>query len=301
MIQLKRLGDLVLTTPVFAALRDQFPGVHLTLAAAGNARGLFPLLEVDEVLAFGGGSSDWGKLLGQSFDVCLDFTGTDRSALVTALSRARRRITYQRFIRKPLRKWIYPEFVDSDVRQRHTADHHTDLLRPLGIQRENVPSQLREPKPYPGLARPYAVIHAGTARAEKYWTVSGWQAVARQLTEKGWPVIFTGGNQAEETAHLARIFADVPAGTRNLAGTITLTELASLIANAELLVSVDSVPVHLADALRTPVVALFGPTDPFHWRPRFAPHEIVKAKQMADIEPAQVEAAIGRIPAGDRA
>lgn len=300
-IQLKRLGDLVLTTPVISALRPALPGAHLTLAAAGSAAELASLIDVDDRLFFGNGHADWAKLLRNKFDICLDFTGTDRSLLVAALARASRRITYQRFAGKPFRQWVYSDFVDSDVRHRHTADHHTDLLRPLGIERENVPSGLLEPTTTPEIPAPYAVIHAGTARSEKYWTASGWREVARWLAnERGGRVVFTGGTNEVEQIHLREILAGSPPEFVNLAGKIRLPELAGVIQRAALLVSVDSVPVHLADALGTPVVALFGPTDPFHWRPRVAPNEIVKGKTMSAIRADEVIAAIGRLPAVHR-
>lgn len=106
----------------------------------------------------------------------------------------------------------------------------------------------------------------------------------------------------EDDAVTAReILAEAPAEALNLAGKINLPELAGVIQRAQLLVSVDSVPVHLADALRTPVVALFGPTDPFHWQPRFAPHEIVKGQTMAAVRPEEVISAIGRLFAKNHA
>ncbi|HEY5791957.1 MAG TPA: hypothetical protein VIS74_01585, partial [Chthoniobacterales bacterium] len=180
-VQLKRLGDLVLTTPVFAALREALPEARITLAAPAAAADLAPLLDVDEILLFGNGRADWLRLLRGKFDVCLDFTGNDRSLLVSALSRARMRITYQRFAAKPFRRFVFTRFVDSNVSRRHTADHHVDLLQPLGIHRERVPSHLRAGPLPAGIAKPYAILHAGTARREKYWSAEGWAGVGRML------------------------------------------------------------------------------------------------------------------------
>lgn len=299
-IQLKRLGDLVLTTPVLSALRQAFPDAQIVLAAAGASAGLAPILGVNETLFFGNGAGDWRRLLRGRFDVCLDFTGNDRSMLISALSRAQRRITYSRFSAKPFRRWIYSDFVESDVKNRHTADHHTDLLRPLGLELEQVPGRLHFPESIAArTSEPYAIVHAGSARSEKYWDANRWAQVADWLArEKGLRVFLTGGRGLEEIAHLQKIRAATQTQLTDLSGKLSLVEFAEWIAGATILCSVDSLPIHVADALRTPVVALFGPTDPRHWRPRFSRNEMVRAPQMNAITTDQVTAAVSRILAG---
>lgn len=281
LIQLKRIGDAILTTPALVALRETFPHAHLTLAIDGNAAGLAEALPADEILIRRrGGFGFWRKIVTGRFDATLDFTGNDRSALVAALSRAPHRLTYERFARKPLRRRIYTDFVDSSVRDRHTADHHTDLLQPLGIRINNVPSQLALPESAHtqagaalaeyGITEPFTILHPGTARAEKYWPAECW---ARLIPQLRGPLVITGSADPSEQAHLARISAQLSTFNfqpppANLAGTLSLTASAALIQRASLVIAVDSAPVHLADALGTPVVALFGPTNPYHWRPR---------------------------------
>ena len=74
-----------------------------------------------------------------------------------------------------------------------------------------------------------------------------------------------------EQAHLAAIKSQTRAPFVDLSGKVNLLELAAVIEKATLLVTVDSAPVHLAAAMRTPQVALYGPTNPFHWAPREGP------------------------------
>ena len=156
------------------------------------------------------GMAGWGlnawlkrRLLPFRPDWTLDFTGSDRSAYLAALSRAKRRVTFARFRKKPLRKLIFTDFVRSSVIERHTADHYTDLLRPLGIERDNVPLDLHlagetfvSARALLASARvpcPYAVIHAGTARPEKYWSPKRWAAVIDFLhAERGLVSVLTG-------------------------------------------------------------------------------------------------------------
>lgn len=319
LIQLKRIGDVILTTPALTALREAFPTAHLTLAIDANANGLAEALPADEVLVRRPGVEGlpfWRSIFRGKFSAALDFTGNDRSALVAALSRAPQRIAYARFARKPLRRLIFTEFVESSVRHRHTADHHTDLLQPLGIQRENVSSALTLPAGAvaeadatllaAGLTAPYAIVHPGTARAEKYWLPERWAEVIDFLqTEKHLPVLLTGSNDAIEQSHLAAIKSHLTQPAVDVSGKLSLLGTAALIARARVVAAVDSAPVHFADALGTPVVALFGPTNPFHWCPRNAqsvivsPNDVVsataKGAPMTSLSAEQVIAALAQI------
>ena len=80
--------------------------------------------------------------------------------------------------------------------------------------------------------------------------------------------IITSGGSSLEQAHLAKIKSETHAPYVDLSGKTNLLALAALIEKARLLVTVDSAPMHLATATRTPQVVLFGPTNPFHWTPR---------------------------------
>jgi ADP-heptose:LPS heptosyltransferase len=286
LLQLKRIGDLVLTTPAITCLREKFPQAQIILTLEKGSAGLLPLIDHDEAIILRRGKLDlaqWQELTLSPFDVCLDFTGNDRSALVTSVSRAGRRITWQRFARKPLRRWIYTEFVESRVQDRHTADHHTDLLQPLGIERSGVPSRLTVPSDIQtrvdellaghGVRGPFIVVHPGSARAEKFWRSEGWAEVIQEiLRTTTCQVIVTGAGTRDEETHLQEILTACPPSCRerivNLAGACELAELAGVLRRARVVCGVDSAPLHFADALQVPVLALFGPTNPLQWRPR---------------------------------
>jgi heptosyltransferase III len=310
-LQLKRIGDVILTTPLLAALREKQPGCEITVALDASTMALAPALDADRTLVFRRGAAGWDfwrKLGTGGFDVCLDLTGNDRSAFATALSHAPRRITWTRFAKKPLRRVVYNTFVDSSVRTRHTADHHIDLLRPLGIEVENVPLALKLPqvaeeeaaKALAGAdtSGPFAVVHAGTARAEKYWQVERWAEVIEAVRdEHRMPVVLTGSHDATEQAHLEAIQNLLRKRCPSFAGQLSLLGTASVIKRATLLCAVDSAPVHLADAVGTPLVALFGPTNPYHWRPRRTSSHIVTASNVESLTPNYPKGPMLDIPA----
>ncbi len=102
------------------------------------------------------------------------------------------------------------------MKTRHTADHHTDLLRALGISVEGVPMTLALPEDARAEAAgalanvrvPFAVVHPGTARAEKYWLPERWAEVISALRkEHGLTVVLTGSKAPDERAHLDAIQA----------------------------------------------------------------------------------------------
>lgn len=291
------------------------PGAHITLALDRATAGLAPALGADRTIIFRKGFSGapfWHELATGKFDICLDLTGNDRSGLATALSRAPRRITWARFSKKPLRRAVYSDFVESSVKHRHTADHHTDLLQPLGIQVENVPLSLHLPDESRaeaaealnavGIAAnaPFAVIHAGTARPEKYWLPERWAEVATLLRrEYGLPVLLTGSRDSAERRHLEAIQSALSSAGESrcpdLAGKLSLLGTAAVLSQARLLCAVDSAPVHLADALDVPLVALFGPTNPYHWRPRRASACVVTAAGAPPFSPTHPQAPMSEI------
>lgn len=312
-LQLKRIGDLVLTTPALAALRAAWPEAHIALAVAPGCAGLLgavPAISTGVVLGSGRGFRPWQQVLTGPWNVCLDFTGTDRSALATALSRAKKRVAFDWVRKSKLRALAYNRFVDSPVRQRHTVDHYLDLAASIAPVADAPGPELRVPETARaeaeaalrahGIAGPFAVLHPGTARPEKYWLPERWAQLARHLRERhGLACVFTGGGDAFELAHLSQIEAAAGGGVVSLGGKLGLPGFAAVIAQARLCVSCDTGAVHLAAAFRTPQVALFGPTNPFHWRPRHERALVLSAAQpdapLTDFQPRMKGAPMERI------
>jgi len=117
---------------------------------------------------------------------------------------------------------------------------------------------------------PFILVHPGTARPEKYWPAERWAEVIRWCeADLQIPCVLSGSEDGHEQNHLAAILKSSPGlEARDLSGRLDLLTLAALAKAATLVLTVDSAPMHLAGAFGTPQVALFGPTNPFHWRPR---------------------------------
>src|SRR6185437_4050702 len=151
LLQLKRIGDLILTTPAIGALRDKFPDASISLVVSAAVKELLPAIagidKVYEVRSKTDDALDWIALSLGKFDYCLDFTRNDRSAFLTFLSGARKRITADHpNLRTKLRARSYNEFVDAPVGFLHTVDYHLALLKPLGIENPSRAIQLQLPE-----------------------------------------------------------------------------------------------------------------------------------------------------------
>ncbi len=288
-LQLKRIGDAILTAPALAGLRKAVPEARVELILSGAACGLAELFRgtVAGVHCMHQGKWNvgiWRKALSGKWDAVLDFSGTDRSASLGLVTRAPVRLGYQKDARNKLRLRAWSHLCTAKVRELHTVDFHHALvnsfleLHSLKSHPVMDPGHLYQaPVNLPPLPAKYAVVHPGTARTEKYWPAANWIRVVEELQGRHQlPVVLTGTADPEEAAHLQEILSQSLVYA-NLAGQLSLTELAAVISQANLVMGVDSAAMHLASAYRRPQIALFGPTNPYHWRPRHDKARVVLA------------------------
>jgi ADP-heptose:LPS heptosyltransferase len=277
LIQLKRLGDVILTAPAVSALRETFPDAELVMACAASAASLARMMPgLSRVIEYRSGKVNlrlWASAIAGSWDACLDFTGTDRAALLMRASRAKRRIAFAKFATNRLRRGAATELCDASVRELHTVDFHRALVRKLepAYRDGNFKRHLRIPdrKVAQMPEGRFAVVHPGTAREEKFWPDERWAEVIDALQRDfSLPVLLTGSGDGLEKPHLNRIKKLLHVPVTDLAGALSLEELAVVIARSEIALGVDSMAMHLAAMFEKPQVAIFGPTNPFHWRPR---------------------------------
>src|ERR1700748_1683346 len=184
LLQLKRIGDLILTTPAIAALRSNYPNAHITLAVSNECAELLPAISnVDRVLIARRNLRDVAmvsSVAGKRFDYCIDFTRNDRSAFLTLLSGARKRVaSYRVRQQSKTRARLYTDLVGVRVRDMHTMAYNLALLEPLGIRVVSSAPQLDLPgtarEKADGLrrdwkiTRPYVILHTGSAPPGKTW------------------------------------------------------------------------------------------------------------------------------------
>lgn len=293
-VQTSYLGDVVLSTPVFAALKRQWPAAALTVLVRPEAA---PLLRghpgVADVWVYDKRGADRGvagllrmarRVRGAGFDVAVGLQKSWRTALLLAGARVPLRAGFRTSAGALLyhrRARVHPG--------RHSVERLLDVLAPLGVPRAGEAAQpsvvvaaaarrelerhLQEAGVAPRGGR-YVVLAPGSAWATKRWTADGYAAVARAVFRDGCEVIYVGAPGEVETVEAVRRQAGCGI---SLAGRIDTAVLAAVIEGASAVVCNDSAPMHLAQALGTPVVAVFGPTSPQQgFGPRRQPAAVVE-------------------------
>ncbi len=163
-----------------------------------------------------------------------------------------------------------------------------DALRRVGVYPEDhekplvlVPGEAAEARvdallAAAGIARKgFVHVHPTSRWLFKTWTEARNAELIARLVRDGHRVVLTSAPDAREKAIVARILAQAGEGIHDLSGALTLRELAALSARARLFFGVDSAPMHIAAAMGTPVVALFGPSGEKEWGPWRTPYRVV--------------------------
>ncbi len=303
-LQLKRIGDTILTAPALEMVRLLWPESTIEVVLHGPSVGLAPMLPgLDHVHHWRDGALNLetlGAVARGGWDMALDFTGTDRSFFLLALSRAPARFAWEKQASSGLfRRLATTHSVAASARDLCTVHYHLAMVEAAALALAgrkapplpSPPHLLSPPIPeaVSSLPEKYVVIHPGTARDEKYWGTESWLTVVRHLINcHQMPVVLTGAGDDRESAHLAPLRAAAHPGLVDLAGKLDLAGSASVISRASLVLTVDSAAMHLAGQFARPQIALFGPTNPYHWAPRH-PKAVVLAAPVGRVNPEEID------------
>jgi heptosyltransferase I len=271
-VRLSAIGDVVHTLPVLLALERA--GHEVSWLVEPLAR---PLLEgrpslrvfsapLSRRFSLRAALATAAALQRQRFDVALDLQGLWKSAVWARLSGARWVMGPERRARREgLSALLQHRGAPVPSSVVHVIDKNLAVLRAIGIDAMG----LRE-FPFPAAAalsadqaalttQPFAILCPGGGWASKLWPAASHGALAREIAARGLLPVVTWGPGEDA---LAQTVAAASEGTARVAPATTLPELVELIRRARLVVAADTGPLHIACAVGTPVVALFGPTDP---------------------------------------
>jgi ADP-heptose:LPS heptosyltransferase len=153
--------------------------------------------------------------------------------------------------------------------------------------------------PVPAPARGATVVHPGAASGARRWPLERWAAVVRHERSRGRPVVLTGGPGERSLTATLRDATDLPAAC-DLAGRTDITGLAAVVATSGRVVCGDTGVAHLATALGTPSVVLFGPVSPVAWGPPTRPwHRVLWAGRSGDPHADRVDPGLLAITVAD--
>lgn len=301
------IGDVIHTLPALTTLRRHLPEAHISWLveeiAADLVRGHPALNRVivwprrQWVAALKAGRvvelTRWvrgflGELRDTEYDLILDFQALAKSALWVAAARGKRKVGYGPGMRHDERSYlVLNERVPVTDPNAHAVERNSRLLEGAGFTRlpvaydlpitateEDEAQRLLE---HVGIKaeRPFVVINAMTRWPTKNWTESGFAGVTDTLARQEIPCVFTGASG--DKAALDAIGTAMQTPMRRLDGRTSLRVLAAVFRRAATVVSTDTGPMHLAVAVGTPVIALFGPTAPGYTGPYGPGHVVLRS------------------------
>lgn len=289
-IKLRHLGDVLLSTPVFSNLQNAFPDALIDAYIWKEAE---PMLAGHPAISgfhfhdrkwkslplFLRYRKEW-QLLGQirkeKYDLVLNLTEGDRGAIAAFFSGAKVKVGVDPG--KKTTRAIFTHLVKPCPNPRHTVERDLDALRKMGIfPRPNERnlffyiSQEAKEKAHELVGDgPYVVVHAAARWKFKCLPPKLMAEICNRLGKR---VVLTGAHS--ERDFVQQVADHASSEILNLAGKTNLKEMGALLVKSKGLITVDSVALHMASALKVPVVALFGPTSELNWGPWMHPRGAV--------------------------
>ena len=312
-VKLSAIGDVIQTLPMVEALKKRYPRASIDWLVEEEAsellfghpalnrvivsrrkswlKGFFRKGEVRktlrEIARF------LQELRSRQYDLVIDNHGILKSGLLVMLSRGKRKIGY-----KPS-KGISEEgsylFTNERYKplsiERHALERYLDLVSQMGVPVEEAGLGYPLSPDFPLKAenllrqkgffsRPLVVIHPMAKWETKQWPRENFSRLISALTKKKATVVITGSPQDVEPVEEILGRVENSAAVLNLAGKTGLKELAGIFALADLVLTPDTGPMHLAAAVKAPLIALFGPTAPWRTGP-YGDHNLVIRKALA--------------------
>lgn len=308
-IQLRHHGDVLLSSPVFTVLKHHVPGIEVDALVYAETREMLeqhPAISRLHLVERGWQklaissrfAAEWRlyrTLRARAYDLVVHLSDHPRGAWLARALGARYAVA-PNVVRKA-RTWkrSFTHLAPLPPKGgRHRVELNLDLLRRIGIQPDErerglvlLPGRAAEDEigtllTARGLAaKRFVHFHPGSRWQFKCWPPERAAALIDALEARGDRVVLTAAPDEQELALVAAIRRQVTAPFTDLAGKLTLKQLAALTASARLFIGVDSAPTHIAAAVHTPVVVLFGPSSEIEWGPWQVPNRIVVSAEHA--------------------
>jgi heptosyltransferase-3 len=294
-VKLRHHGDVLLTSPVFTVLKNHIPHAELDALVYADTADMLTghpaisnVFNVDRHWKHSGPFTrlreEWRllrKLRARDYDLLIHLTESSRGATLAFLLGPHASVARDY---GPRRGWFWRTAFTHRYRipakPRHTVEIHLDALRRLGIYPDageraltlvpgaDAETAVRSLLETNGIApKSFIHVHPTSRWLFKCWEPEKYAALINALQDAGERVVLTAAPSEPELQFLGGITVQLRKPVLNLAGKLNLKQLAALTAQAKLFIGVDSVPMHIAAAMQTPAVALFGPSGDLEWGP----------------------------------
>jgi len=293
LIKPSSLGDIVHAMPTCAAIRRAYPKARLTWLVKRDWAGLVERIDgVDRVWpvesTFKGWLSQISPLRAERFDLVVDLQGLFRSAAIGWVAGSSLLVGFENG--REGSPWFYSRRVPIPQSEMHAVDRYLLVAKAVGAAESGAPEfHFRiPPTDYDEVDRllirsgvtpgtNWVAMNVSARWPTKRWPAASFAEVADQLRQEGYDaVVMIGG--PDERAEVAAVSGMMKTSAIDLAGATTVGLLPALLSKASLLITNDSGPMHVAAAVGTPVVALFGPTSAARTGPYGVGHGVLTGK-----------------------
>ena len=313
-IKLKHIGDVLLTVPVFQALREKFPKAYIAALVNSETEDVLsgnPL--INEIIVYDRSIKKKSlfqktlkellfvkKIRGMGFDMTVDLTSGDRAAIISFASGARYRFAHDPDKNGfPGKRFLYTHLAENSG-SKHTVLQNLDVVKQFGIDTINLTFDIPIPEEAMLFLKQVlknndiengetiAHVHPTSRWLFKCWKDEYMAELITWLIKEDINVIVTSSPDRREIDKSKKILSLVALHNTHLSpkvidlcGKTNIKQLAAISKASDLFFGIDSAPMHIAAAVGTPVVVLFGPTGVFNWAPWYAksgknPHVIVR-------------------------
>jgi heptosyltransferase III len=301
-IKLRHIGDVLLTVPVFRALRETFPRANIAaLVNSGTEDVLAGNRLIDDILVYDRKIkrlpfhkrlfrelSFLRSVRLRGYDLAVDLTSGDRAAMLALSSGARYRLAYAPDPGGlPGKRHLYTHLAKKDG-TLHMVQQNLDVVRQFGISTNDLKVDFFIPEQAMQFAEdvftensicktdPVVHVHPTSRWLFKCWKDEHMADVINWLAGNNVRVIVTSSPSGHEMKRSRKVLAMVndKSGVVDLCGKTTIKQLAAISAKSDLFLGIDSAPMHIAAAAGTPVIALFGPSGEEQWKPWGEGHTI---------------------------
>ncbi len=279
-IKLSSLGDLFHAIPAVHNLRVGLDASIDWVTQPAYVEVVKCFTDVDRVIRFprDGFFSQFATFAGQlrrhEYDYVVDLQGLLKSGIVARMARGKRRIGPS--FHREGSSMFYSEIAGECNKARHAVEENLDIIRHLGLDMLDVEFPVEFPNRNMDVLSKRVAMIPSSRWQTKNWPAESFAAVGRILRERAAVHLFLFGSAADESC-CAQITDTAGGECENLAGKTSLVEMGSYLSKMDLVISNDSGPLHMAAAIGTPVLAMYGPTDPRRTGPHGDLHRVISA------------------------
>ena len=281
-IATRRIGDVLLTTPVLRSLRRSYQNAKLDVVVfKGTENCITANKDIDHIITISEGATFREQIktickLFRRYDLAISTLSGDRPILYSWIAGKSSIGLLENGYKHLWKRVLLDDYELFDNYGTHTISMNLSLLKLLDVRQipevivswaESDEISVRQVLPFDMEKELYSVIHVYPMFSYKMWNHEGWVDLIRWLTSRGLRTVLTGGNSSDELEYISLLCQSLPCDTINVAGALNLGEVAYLLSKASVYVGLDTSVTHMAAALGIPTIALYGPTNPVKWGP----------------------------------